>query len=53
MGIGARAQGSCDLRVECFLDFGVPREFIQSPGECVGYLRGQLRASEVLRVDTQ
>ena len=39
--------------MECCLDFGVPGEFIQSPGECVGHLRGQGEALEVLRLGTQ
>lgn len=52
MGTGVRVHGGCDLRVECRLDIGVPGELIECPGECIGYLREQVRSSELLDMGT-
>lgn len=47
LGTGARFHSGCDLRVECRLDFRVPRELIKGPGERIGYLREQVRSPEL------
>ena len=53
MGVGTGATGpSCDLRVECSLDIGVPGKLIECPGERIGYLREQVRSSELLDMGT-
>lgn len=52
VGIGARVHSACDLRVECRLDFRVPGELIECPGERIGYLREQVRSSELLDMGT-